>query len=450
MQAVTGISEPDYGVVFDDAVWENGAAVPFDRFSNVRIEVELAFVLAAPLEGPRCSVFDVLRATEFVTPALEVLNAHIEFEGRTIVDTIADNASCGGVVLGGNPTRPDAVDLRWISAALPQPEHRGDRGRRRSAQPSGNGRRVVGEQVAPARRQDRSGGAGARRFVHATHMDLARRQRPVRLRRNGDDLLSVRVTTGDVLRDVLGATSRPLVGMWVCSGSSLVAEICAGGGLDWLLIDMEHAPSGLESVLAQLQAVAAYPVAPVVRVPSADPVVIKQVLDLGAQNLLVPMVSSADEAESVVAATRYPPRGRRGVGSALARSARWNRVGAYLTNADAHVSVFVQIETAEAVDAAAEIATVDGVDGVFVGPSDLAASLGLLGQQTHPEVTAAVERAFAGVLSTGTPVGVNAFDPAVADEYVAAGASFVLVGADVALLARGSESLAVRFIGTGA
>ena len=238
--------------------------------------------------------------------------------------------------------------------------------------------------------------------------------------------------------------------MWVCSGSSLVAEICAGGGLDWLLIDMEHAPNGLESVLAQLQAVAAYPVTPVVRIPAADPVVIKQVLDLGARNLLVPMVSSADEAEAVVAATRYPPRGRRGVGSALARSARWNRVDDYLTDAAAHVSVFVQIETAEAVSAAAGIAAVDGVDGVFVGPSDLAASLGLLGQQTHPEVTAAVERAFAGVISTGTPVGVNAFDPAVAEKYVAAGASFVLVGADVALLARGSESLANRFIGPGA
>lgn len=251
------------------------------------------------------------------------------------------------------------------------------------------------------------------------------------------------------LRDALGETSRPLVGMWVCSGSPLVAEICAGGGLDWLLIDMEHAPNGLESVLAQLQAVAAYPVTPVVRIPTADPVVIKQVLDLGARNLLVPMVSSADEAEAVVAATRYPPRGRRGVGSALARSARWNRVEDYLTDAAAHVSVFVQIETAEAVSAATEIAAVDGVDGVFVGPSDLAASLGVIGQQTHPEVTAAVERTFAGVISTGTPVGVNAFDPAVAEKYVAAGASFVLVGADVTLLARGSESLATRFIGPG-
>ena len=154
----------------------------------------------------------------------------------------------------------------------------------------------------------------------------------------------------------------------MCSGSPLVAEICAGSGLDWVLIDMEHSPNGLESVLAQLQAVAAYPVTPLVRVPIGDVVTIKQVLDLGAQNLLVPMVSSADEARAVVEAVRYPPRGRRGVGSALARSARWNRVDGYLTDADAHVSLFVQIETAEGVAAAAEIAAVDGVDGVFVGP----------------------------------------------------------------------------------
>lgn len=118
MQAATGITEPDYGVIFDDTVWENGAVVPFDAFSNVRIEVELAFLLSAPLEGPHCTIFDVLRATEYVVPALEILNSHIELEGRTIVDTIADNAAYGGLVLGGNPTRPDAVDLRWVSALL--------------------------------------------------------------------------------------------------------------------------------------------------------------------------------------------------------------------------------------------------------------------------------------------------------------------------------------------
>lgn len=249
-------------------------------------------------------------------------------------------------------------------------------------------------------------------------------------------------------RDALAAPreqGRALVGMWVCSGSPLVAEICAGSGLDWLLVDMEHSPNGLESVLAQLQAVAAYPVTPVVRVPVGDVVTIKQVLDLGAQNLLVPMVSSADEARAVVEAVRYPPRGRRGVGSALARSARWNRVERYLDDADTHVSLFVQVETVEGVAAAGAVAAVDGVDGVFVGPSDLAASMGLLGRQDHPDVVAAVHRAFEAVRAAGKPVGVNAFDPALSRAYVGAGATFVLVGADVTLLARGSEALAQAF-----
>lgn len=246
-------------------------------------------------------------------------------------------------------------------------------------------------------------------------------------------------------RDALAGSDRPLAGMWVCSGSPLVAEICAGAGLDWLLIDMEHSPNGLESVLAQLQAVAAYPMTTVVRVPIGDAVMLKQVLDLGAQNILVPLVSSAAEAEALVRAVRYPPRGVRGVGSALARSARWNRVDDYLADADAHVSLFVQIETAAGVDAAAEIAAVDGVDGVFVGPSDLAASMGLLGRQGHPDVVAAATRALNAAAVAGKPAGVNAFDPAVARAYLDAGARFVLVGSDVTLLARGSEALAAEF-----
>ena len=181
---------------------------------------------------------------------------------------------------------------------------------------------------------------------------------------------------------------------------------------------MEHSPNGLESVLAQLQAVAAYPVTPVVRVPIGDVVTIKQVLDLGAQNLLVPMISSR----------RRGRRGRRGGALPAARHARGRqrprpirRDGTASTTTSRtptdHVSLFVQIETAAGVDAAAEIAAVDGVDGVFVGPSDLSASMGVLGQQTHPDVVAAVLRTFEAVRAAGKPVGVNAFDPAVADAY---------------------------------
>jgi 4-hydroxy-2-oxoheptanedioate aldolase len=244
---------------------------------------------------------------------------------------------------------------------------------------------------------------------------------------------------------VLGARIRPQVGMWVCSGSALVAEICAGSGLDWLLVDMEHAPNGLASVLAQLQAAAAYPVAPVVRVPANDAVVIKQVLDLGAQNILVPMVGSAEEAAAAVRAVRYPPAGVRGVGSALGRAARWNRVGGYLADATGTVCVIVQIETAQAVEQVEAIAA-SGVDAIFVGPSDLAASMGVLGEQEHPDVSAAVEGCIAVGRRLGVPVGVNAFGRATAGRYLEAGVDFILVGADVALLARGSEELADRYI----
>ncbi|QTX05395.1 HpcH/HpaI aldolase family protein [Agromyces archimandritae] len=259
--------------------------------------------------------------------------------------------------------------------------------------------------------------------------------------------MPVRMTLPDTFAKRLAAADRPQIGMWVCSGSPLVAEIAAGSGLDWLLIDGEHSPNTLETILAQLQAVAAYPATPLVRVPSGDVVTIKQYLDLGVQNLLVPMVDSAEQAEAMVRAVRYPPAGVRGVGSALARAARWNRVEGYLANADETISLTVQIESAAAVDAAPAILATEGVDAIFIGPSDLAASMGVLGQQEHPEVVAAVERSIRAAVDAGKPAGVNAFAPATAERYLAAGASFVLVAADVSMLARGSEALAERFIG---
>lgn len=198
--------------------------------------------------------------------------------------------------------------------------------------------------------------------------------------------------------------------------------------------------------MAQLHAVSGYPVTPVVRVPAGETTIIKQVLDLGAQNILVPMVSTAQQAQDIAAMAQYPPAGVRGIGSALARSARWNRVENYLGDAADHVSVFVQIETAEGVANAAQIAAVAGIDGVFLGPSDLSASMGLIGQQTHPDVVSAVKESFAAVTAAGKPAGVNAFDPSTARDYADAGATWVLVGADVALIARGSEKLAAEFV----
>ena len=259
--------------------------------------------------------------------------------------------------------------------------------------------------------------------------------------------MPVRMTLPPTLAERIAASDRPLVGMWVCSGSAMNAEIAAGSGLDLVLVDAEHSPNGPESILAQLQAVAAYPVAPLVRPPFGDTVVIKQYLDLGVQNLLIPMVDSAEQAAELVRAVRYPPEGVRGVGSSLARSSRWNRVPGYLADAAATVSLFVQIESRTAMERVAEIAAVDGVDGILVGPADLAASMGFLGQQDHPEVVDAVLHAIRVGVELGTPVGVNAFAADAADRYLEAGAAFVLVGADVQLLARASEALADRFIG---
>lgn len=257
--------------------------------------------------------------------------------------------------------------------------------------------------------------------------------------------MSVRVTRQEPFKDRV-RSEPPQFGMWVATGVAYCAEICAGSGLDWLLIDTEHAPNDLRTVLAQLQAIDAYPIWPVVRLPSDDPATIKQFLDIGVPSLMIPMVESADQARSIVRAVRYPPEGIRGVGSALGRASRWNRDSSYLAEADGMVTVIVQVESRRGLSGAAEIAAVDGVDGVFFGPADLAASLGFLGQQEHPEVVEAVESGIESVTSLGVPAGVNAISDPMVERYVERGCSFVLVGSDVALLARGSEELASRFI----
>lgn len=260
--------------------------------------------------------------------------------------------------------------------------------------------------------------------------------------------MPIRVTTEPSLKELFTSEAvqarggRPVAGMFLSSGDVTAAEICAGAGLDYLLIDGEHAPLSLEGILTQLRVIAGTGTLSLVRVPALDEVIIKQVLDLGAQNVLVPMVHTAQDAEAAVRAMHYPPKGVRGVGSALARSGRWNRTSGYLQDAVEQVTLFVQIESAAGVENAAAIAAVDGVDGIFIGPSDLSATMGLIGQQAHPDVVAAVKKVIAEVKAAGKIVGVNAFVQAHAQEYVEAGADFVNVGADVALLARGSEALA--------
>ena len=258
--------------------------------------------------------------------------------------------------------------------------------------------------------------------------------------------MSFRVEPDPSFKDALAAADRPLAGIWVCSGSPLVAEICAGAGFDWLFIDAEHSPNGLESILVQLQAVRGYPVVPVVRPPVNDTGLIKQYLDVGAQTLIIPMVHTAAEARAAVAAAHYPPRGVRGVGSTLARSGRWNRIPDYQARASDTITVIVQIESVQGVGNAAEIAATDGVDGVFIGPADLAASFGAVGDQEHPLVLDAVRATIEAVKGAGKFVGVNAFEESYARRWIEAGVDFVGVGADVALLARGTEALAARFV----
>lgn len=243
---------------------------------------------------------------------------------------------------------------------------------------------------------------------------------------------------------------RPQIGLWVGLADAYVAEALAGTGFDWLLIDGEHAPNDLRGILAQLQAVAPYDVHPIVRPPVGDAPLIKQLLDIGTQTLLIPMVENAEQAARMVAATRYPPHGIRGVGSALARSSRWNQIPNYLAQADDEICVLVQVESMTALDELSTIASVEGVDGVFFGPADLSASMGLLGQPAHPSVQGAIVEGIATVQQAGKAAGVLCADKALARRYLDAGATFVAVGVDTTLLVRAATELCASFKDTQA
>jgi 4-hydroxy-2-oxoheptanedioate aldolase len=238
---------------------------------------------------------------------------------------------------------------------------------------------------------------------------------------------------------------QPQIGLWLGLANPYCAELCAGAGFDWLLLDAEHAPNDVRTLLAQLQAIAAYPVKPVVRIACGDTVLIKQVLDIGAQTLLIPLVETAEQARSLVAATRYPPEGVRGVGSALARASRWNRIGDYLARADEEICLLVQVETKRGLENIEQIAAVEGVDGIFIGPADLSAALGYRGNPGHPQVQAAIEDAMARVHAAGKGTGILTADEKLARRYLELGSNFVAVGVDTSLLARATQELAARF-----
>jgi 4-hydroxy-2-oxoheptanedioate aldolase len=237
------------------------------------------------------------------------------------------------------------------------------------------------------------------------------------------------------------------IGLWLAMADAYSAEICAGSGFDWLLLDGEHSPLDLRTMLAQLQSVAPYPAHAVVRPPTGDPVLIKQMLDIGAQTLLVPMVETPEQADMLVRATRYPPHGFRGVGAGIARAARWGRVPHYLERANDEVCLLLQVETRAGLNNIEAIAATEGVDGVFLGAADLSASLGHIGQAQHPEVVAAMKKAIGSISACGKAAGLLATDEADASAYLAEGASFVAVGVDALLLVKATQDLARRFKG---
>lgn len=236
------------------------------------------------------------------------------------------------------------------------------------------------------------------------------------------------------------------LGLWLALADGYAAEICAGAGFDWLLVDGEHAPNDVRSILQQLQAIAPYRAHAVVRPPIGETYLIKQLLDIGAQTLLIPMVESAAQASGLVAAVRYPPHGVRGVGSALARASRFNRLPSYLATAADEICLLVQIESLRGVENLEAIAATDGVDGVFIGPSDLAAAMGRLGDPGHEDVQEAVTDAIRRVRAAGKPAGVLSADSALARRYAELGATFVAFGTDVGLLVRGSDALLRSFL----
>ncbi len=238
--------------------------------------------------------------------------------------------------------------------------------------------------------------------------------------------------------------NRHQVGLWCTLASSYAAEVVAGSGFDWLLFDMEHSPCDLETVLGQLQSAAGYVVSPVVRPSSNDCVSIKRVLDIGAQTLLIPYVQSPAEAQSAVAATRYPPVGIRGV-SALTRASRFGRVSGYAVRAAEEICLLVQLETCAALEQLESIARVEGVDGLFIGPGDLAASLGHPGEPGHPTVVGEVESALRRIRACGKPAGILTNDVGFARRCMDAGSVFTAVGIDLAILARGADRLADDF-----
>lgn len=237
---------------------------------------------------------------------------------------------------------------------------------------------------------------------------------------------------------------QPQIGLWSSLASHISVEVVAGAGFDWLLLDMEHAPNELPMVHSQLQAANGGTAHPIVRPPWNEMVVIKRLLDVGVQSLLIPYVQTAEEARSAVAYTRYPPHGLRGFATGP-RANNYGRITDYVQTYADELCVLVQVETRQGLDNLEAIAAVDGVDGVFIGPADLAAALGHPGELKHPQVQAAIDDAIRRLVAVGRPAGILTGDEQLARRYLELGCLFTAVGSDLALLARGADALAARF-----
>lgn len=234
------------------------------------------------------------------------------------------------------------------------------------------------------------------------------------------------------------------IGVWNTIPGQVVTEILAGAGFDVVVIDTEHSLTDVPDVLGMLQALAGYPVAHAVRPASNDPVLIKRMLDIGAQTLIIPYVQNADEARAAVRAMRYAPRGFRGV-SGTTRAGRYGAIADYIQTAETELCLIVQVETTEALDQIDAIAAVDGVDMIFIGPSDLAASMGYPGLPGHPEVKAAVEAAIQRIVAAGKPAALLTLDHEFARRCMALGSTFTVVAIDIPELAGATKAAAAAF-----
>jgi 4-hydroxy-2-oxoheptanedioate aldolase len=236
------------------------------------------------------------------------------------------------------------------------------------------------------------------------------------------------------------------IGLWGSIPSNYTAEVVAGAGFDWFLIDTEHTPVDIETVLHMVQAVAPYPTEPVVRVPWNDMITIKRVLDIGVRSILIPQVTTVEEAKAAVSYARFPTKGVRGV-AGTTRATRFGRVKNYFASADAEVCILLQLESDEALKNLEAIAAIDGVDGVFIGPADLHASLGRLGEIANEEVLPVIDDAIRRIVKAGKAPGILTANDDLIRRWLKLGATFVAVGADVGILARGSEALAAKYKG---